>query len=100
MSIVEGIKMAPCTASEGHFEALVSELLPEVDPVTAPGDVFASPGWLAAWESTTAEEGVERRYLPASRAAGPAPVAALSLISDSAFWRGYEQHAHGARLWN
>jgi CelD/BcsL family acetyltransferase involved in cellulose biosynthesis len=100
MSIVEGLETAPCTATEGHFEALVSEVLPEVDPVTAPGDVFASPGWLAAWESTTAEEVVERRYLTASRATGPSPVAALSLISDSPFWRGYEQDAHVAPVWN
>jgi hypothetical protein len=98
MSFTESVNVVIPTADERASDALVSEVLPNVDPVTAPGDVFASPGWLAAWEQTTAEAVVDRRYV--TTATGPSPVAALYLVSDSPFWRGYEQDAHSGAVWD
>src|SRR4051812_8848691 len=64
------------------------------------GNVFGTVGWLAAWENTTVENVLQRRYLTATTDNSTDTLAPLYLVAESPFWRGYEQDAGVSSTWD
>ncbi|HEY7075820.1 MAG TPA: GNAT family N-acetyltransferase [Solirubrobacteraceae bacterium] len=80
---------------------LVSTTAPAREPahVRTSGNVFATAGWLGAWERAPADDVLDSRYVTALAADGSEALAPVYHVADSSFWRGYEQDAGVPPVW-
>jgi len=76
-----------------------------LDGAHACGAIFASPAWQQAWSEATVEPTLAQRLVSAGRVVTGEPLpqsisaVELRLLSESPFWRGYEQDAGVPELW-